>query len=730
MTRRKRKARNEHGPGGAAAATAATDSEPPLGSSEPPPSDPAALRGRNAIEEATTARLDLGDQPERDHAQSASSNPPAAAPAAAPPAAPRPKSDPPPPPPPRKSLPGPVPADLPPVPRATDASAKKTSSIAPDAIGRTLDGRYLIEERLGVGGVGAVYLGTQLALGRSVAIKLLHEGLDPSFRTRFEREAKALAALRHPNIVSVTDYGLDGTTPYLVMEKLEGETLGERLARGPLLPEHVLELARQLLRALGFVHEQGLVHRDLKPGNLFLELTPDGDERLKLLDFGLAKFVQEPGVEGQTVTRAGHVVGTPAYMAPEQIAGDAVDARSDIYAVGVLLYQALSGRVPFEGEPMEQLKGHLVAPVPPLTNAQAGQQPRPELNALIMRALEKRRDARFGSALEMLVAIEAVPQPWLIDSGPGDDDADGDAGAVAKTVVHQAAAKRHAVAQQQARPWRARARLAFLLTLGAMALIGVQQLRTRLPRIVPKPIAPQVVPGERSAQSAETAGSGTDMVFGFPEAAREPTAVPAAGEAEAGQGGEPIAVVAPGEAVAGEAAPATDDGQPLAAEQAEAAPEAAATPTQPSQPAGWRNPWLRDTPTALRQIRKAVMDGSSGNDRMIVTLRKYNRTAEHDARGHLLLARMYLNRGWRDDALNQFATAVQVDPSSRGAPKMLSDLLGIVANGKDSREAARFVRETYGSEALREIDHALLVYKADSSALIRLKSLRTTIAGP
>jgi len=621
-----------------------------------------------------------------------------------------------------------------------------------DAVGRTLDGRYSIEERLGMGGVGAVYLGTQLALGRSVAIKLLHEGLDPSFRTRFEREAKALAALRHPNIVSVTDYGVDDVTPYLVMEKLEGETLGERLSRGPLLPEHVLELTRQLLRALGFVHEQGLVHRDLKPGNLFLELTPDGDERLKLLDFGLAKFVQEPGIEGQTVTRAGHVVGTPAYMAPEQIAGDAVDARSDIYAVGVLVFQMLSGKVPFEGEPMEQLKGHLVAPVPPLVLAQTELKPRAELSALVLRALEKRRDARFDSALDMLTTLEAIPQPWLVDPILVDGNPEDDSQSAAKTALHKGAQKRHAAAQKQQSARPGRGRLLTVLLLGLLALVAVQHLGDPAPRPPAAAVtsqAPTAVPAapneDPPAAEAEPEENGTarpdmDMVIALPEAARDPAAAAAAAAAS---GGESAAASA-GESAAAPGAGTQDPGAALAADPASAAAEAestihdqqaaaelAARPAlPPGPPAGWRNPWTRDTPAALRNIRKAVMEGERGNDRMIAILRKYNRGAtDKDARGHLLLARMYLNRGWREDALNQYTIAFHVDPSSRGAPKMLSDVLTLVAYGKTYRNASRFVREAYGAEAVREIDRSLVAYKQDPAAVARLKALRAALGG-
>jgi eukaryotic-like serine/threonine-protein kinase len=205
----------------------------------------------------------------------------------------------------------------------------------PSAIGRALDGRYRLEAEIGVGGLGAVYRATHEKLDKSVAIKLLHQhcGTSELLRGRFEREAKALATLDHPNIVSVTDFGIAEDTPYLVMELLEGETLAERLDRGPLAGTEAPKLIKELLAALRFVHERGLVHRDMKPSNVFLQRLPSGGERVKILDFGLAKFMgPDPAPEKSepTLTRAGAVVGTPAYMSPEQAAGDSADARSDV----------------------------------------------------------------------------------------------------------------------------------------------------------------------------------------------------------------------------------------------------------------------------------------------------------------------------------------------------------------------------------------------------------------
>jgi serine/threonine protein kinase len=299
------------------------------------------------------------------------------------------------------------------------ASARVSPEIAAVAdgalIGHCIDERYCLEAVIGVGGLGSVYRATHTKLQRPVAVKLLHETFGESQiqRGRFAREAKALAALQHPNIVAVLDYGVSEARPYLVMELLEGETLSQRLHEGPLQVEAALQVVQQLLEALSFMHRARLVHRDVKPSNVFLLNTPDGPDRVKVLDFGLAKFTATPMMVNTdpTLTRDGAILGTPAYMSPEQATGEIVDARSDVYAVGVILFRMLAGRLPFEGDAIEQVRSHLIAPVPPLNRPE----PEPELDsaleALICRAMAKRREDRFTDAGEMLRAlVERFPQ--------------------------------------------------------------------------------------------------------------------------------------------------------------------------------------------------------------------------------------------------------------------------------------------------------------------------------
>jgi serine/threonine-protein kinase len=633
--------------------------------------------------------------------------------------------------------------------RRDDKAKEKPKS---DIIGRTLDDRYRIEERLGVGGVGAVYRATHVTLGRPVAVKLLLEGLDPSFRARFEREAKALAGLRHPNIVSIVDYGVTEDMPYLVMELLEGETLSQRINNRTLKSDEVLEIARQLLRALSFVHEQGLVHRDLKPGNVFAEKLPGGEERIKLLDFGLAKVIEGDGKDEPPVTRAGHAVGTPAYMAPEQVAGDAADARTDCYGVGVLLFQMLCGRVPFVGEPMEQLRSSLVTPAPALSEAKPSLKPRPELEALVARAMCKPRDGRFQSAADMLAALEAVPRPWLLDDPAFADtalaDRSGDHPSMAPTLLHAPGSGKPPRVSRHSAKGDAAARPRGVWLLLALSVIAALYYSKFVPaseqvRPVPKkdatsqaevaappPARAQPEPERMVIQPSEVEAA---QPAPAPEAA-QPSAEPAAPDPAAEPAQDTVAVApepATPEEQKQEQPPATAEPDTVPAPPPAPAPAAtaqSAAPARPPRPYA-RNPWARGTPPPLVQVRHAVNNGDQLGERTIIALRKYNRLYAEDVRGHLVLARLYLNRNWRPDALSQYQIAVQLDMSARGAPEMLPDVLKMVAQGKVAGEASRFVRQTWGTEALPAIGRAMAASAKDKDAQARLKALRASISG-
>ena len=272
-----------------------------------------------------------------------------------------------------------------------------------DALINTLfDGRYRIVRKLGSGGMADVYLAEDEELGRRVAVKILNDrhANDESFVERFRREAKNAAGLSHPNIVSIYDRGEAEGTYYIAMEFLDGRSLKELVvARGPLPIGDAIQFTRQVLGALRFAHRKGVVHRDIKPHNVMA----DGDGRLKVTDFGIARA----GVS--QMTEAGSIIGTAQYLSPEQARGAAVDQRSDLYSVGILLYEMLTGTVPFTGEsPVEIAMKHLSdTPRPP--SLQRPEIP-PDLDMVVLRALAKNPDDRFQTAEEMDAELDRVAQ--------------------------------------------------------------------------------------------------------------------------------------------------------------------------------------------------------------------------------------------------------------------------------------------------------------------------------
>ncbi len=278
-------------------------------------------------------------------------------------------------------------------------------------VGQTLPGGYQILDLLSVGGMGRVYRAEQRALGRTVAVKVIHPHLlaDENSIVRFMTEARAASQLNHPNSVSVIDFGKtqDGQ-PYLVMEFLRGKDLARvSYEQGPLPFKRIADVLQQVLRALSEAHDLEIVHRDLKPENIILEPMRRGGDFVKVVDFGLAKLKADASTPN--VTMPGIVCGTPDYMAPEQGRGDPIDGRSDLYGVGVMLFQLLTGRLPFESEnPTQVVLMHLSAPVPdPTAIAPERHIPEP-LVAVVQKALQKNAEDRYQDALEFADALAAA----------------------------------------------------------------------------------------------------------------------------------------------------------------------------------------------------------------------------------------------------------------------------------------------------------------------------------
>jgi len=284
-----------------------------------------------------------------------------------------------------------------------DGSALKTAG-GRDLVGSVIAGNYHIEKKLGEGGMGTVYLGQHVKMGRKSAIKVMTQSMahDPDAIARFNREATNAARINHPNVCAIYDFGEtpDGLI-YLAMEFIEGESLSDLMEReGVLPPQRAAGIFQQAADALQAAHDLGIVHRDLKPDNIMITRGKGGADVVKVVDFGIAKAVG--GEEGQKVTKTGLVVGTPEYMSPEQLAGDQLDGRSDIYSLALVLYRMLTGTLPFQADSAQEVMIKRLTDEPmPLNAAAPGMAFPDQLQVVMDRALQRMPSERYGSAAEL-----------------------------------------------------------------------------------------------------------------------------------------------------------------------------------------------------------------------------------------------------------------------------------------------------------------------------------------
>jgi len=559
------------------------------------------------------------------------------------------------------------------------------ASVPDPFIGRTLNGRYDVLARLGAGGVGVVYRGRQVQLDRLVAIKMLQQSAaaSPEWRRRFEREARALSALAHPNIVTVTDYGIDGDVPYLVMELLEGKTLADQINEGPVSSARALDIVGQTLRGLAFAHRQGIVHRDLKPANIFLQALPDHADHVRLLDFGTAKFLEGASSTSlaENLSRVGAVFGTPAYMAPEQARAERVDTRADIYATGAILFQLLAGRLPFvAATPEGVMEAHVSAPVPSLAEL------RPDLSIarlvqpVIERAMAKKPADRYPQAMWMLSALESLegggsrvaatgaplaPTPTLKDLPPVRRVRRAE-----PPTLKDLAPVRSERSERPARSFPWRTAIALVVLAGAVAT-GMTYLR-RHPGLLTesaKPVAAQApAPDPRTTTT--------------PPAQQQP-AVPA---------------------------------------QTQTKPTAAAPPGKRA-----RDPWQDPVPEALKPIREKLEHGVRLNEGALGPAYTFARENPDDPRPWLLIAHAYAQLNWVSDSVERYQRAYRADPTSRGDPQMLEDLLKAATHRTAGRNAVKAIRDMYGAEALPAIEKAIARGAGDKDGDDRLDHLRDSL---
>lgn len=465
-----------------------------------------------------------------------------------------------------------------------------TTAAATYPSGTVIDERYRIDSVLGIGGFGAVYKGTQLAMDQVVAIKVLKSEHIQSEEhvKRFAREAKAASKLRHPNTIRIFDFGSHTDHAlYLAMEFLEGDTLAARLDHDQQMSApQVGHIISQVCHSLTEAHEHGIIHRDLKPENIMLLSVPGVDDFVKVLDFGIAAKVAESNENDEKLTEMGMIMGTPTYMSPEQALGKPLDARSDVYALGVLMYEALTGKVPFEGDqPMNVLVRHINdPPVEPRKRAPEADIPK-AMERLVLRCLEKDPRHRPQTTAELAAEIDkALNQPEgslrrgiAVDPEPQDAVATTALPHLADEPVQQQTssvpaprpriASERAAAADFAEP--STGKRPIWLALGAVLLfagvIGVVAIA------VPPAEAPA---GAESDAATPTPGPGAaDAQAAAPTPAPDVAAAPNAAQAEADAGSAaPEADVA---AVA--AAPDTPEAEETAAVAA-AAPDAAPSP--------------------------------------------------------------------------------------------------------------------------------------------------------
>ena len=572
-------------------------------------------------------------------------------------------------------------------------------------IGRILDARYEVLGRLGEGGVGVVYRGRQTHLGRFVAIKVLHQDAAgiPEWRRRFEREAKALSALAHPNVVPVTDFGIDGGVPFLVMELLQGKTLNDLIKEGPLSLARTLDIVRQTLRGLAFAHGKGIVHRDLKPANVFLQELPDQADHVRLLDFGMAKFLEGSGSRTvpENLTRAGIVFGTPAYMSPEQVKAGSVDARSDVYTAGILLFELLTGRRPFLADSYEGYLGaHLTQPVPSLAKLRPRIPAARLFQGLIERAMAKKPADRFEDAGALLAGLEAV---------------------MAKRKVVAAMGRRaeprgtppsgtRRVSPSASRPGRrALAVVVFAAGIGAVA--------TYLRRDRATPVETGALPAEPPVSKVAPPAEPSPKPAPAPPSPTAPPTSPPKSELAAPQPAMPAPTKPPPEA--------------------RAKPESEGPSEQPEQPeqlekqrkprASARNPWKAPVPRALRPIRDRLNHGAHLTQRALAPLYEFAHGNPGDPRPWLLLGHAYAELDWYSDSVDRYVRADHVDSTSRGDPQMLADLLKGAAHPAAAHAAARAIRDIYGAEAIPALDKAIKSSAGDREATGRLARLRDSL---
>jgi serine/threonine-protein kinase len=562
-----------------------------------------------------------------------------------------------------------------------------------DRIGSLIDERYQITEVMASGAMGAVYKAERVPHGKLVAIKFLHASFasDSEFQARFERETRVMSKLNHPNCVSVVDFGVWQGAPYLVMDYVDGVTLRSVMDAGPLPAARALGIARQILAGLAHAHQQDVFHRDVKPANIMLSEEIGHGERVRILDFGLARL---QGNVGRDATQTNIVVGTPNYMAPEQtVPGSMIDGRTDLYAAGVVLFEMIAGRRPFVSDDTLQLLGlHRGAPIPKLaTTAPEGTELPYGIQDVIDKAMAKSPKDRYQSAIEFAKAIDDVAagklDPMEIDAtvpkmrtGPV-SVVPGSSLEMGATLLAADASEIRGEAKRT-RLWPSA--LLLLAGTGAMAAYLIHRrpaASSQQPKIVDKTPLGGVDARIDDARSIDSP-SPPDATVMLDAPEPEVDAAVAAGSDEEEVQIDPSAVENPDQN-AGSAAPEDED------ENAPKSEEEVEKIEPPPPPAA---------PQLARTVHDAVLMIKAGDKELALTsLRVLWRSQPNSGYIPFLLGNLYFDKKWWSVALEHYGKAIKKSAGYKKNAALNKNVIRMLASPKTQKAATTFLRRTIGN---------------------------------
>jgi len=598
---------------------------------------------------------------------------------------------------------------------------------ASDRVGSVIDGRYKVTEVMAAGSMGSVYKAERIPVGKLVAVKFLHAGFaqDAEFQARFERETRVMSKLNHPNCVSVLDFGVWENSPYLVMDYVDGVTLRSVMDKGPLPPNQALQMARQVLSGLAHAHKQEIFHRDVKPANIMISEEIGHGQRVRILDFGLARL---QGNVGRDATQTNMVVGTPNYMAPEQtVPGGSVDGRSDLYAVGVVLYEMIVGERPFQAEDTLQLLGmHRAAPVPRLADrVKKGIELPKGMQELIDRAMAKSPDARFQTAIDMAEAIDEVLEgkldPTMEDvtlpkSGPirRKQANTGSSRALASTVFDMSAASAETDASALRRPGKFPTALFLILVfIGGGAALAGYLMKGRPSKGTAKVTTPRDAGVLATTHDTKRADAATNIVpTTTPDAAVAVTTTPvdagttvaqafgdAALQYQLDDAGLPIIPDPPDNE--DEIDPEkVDDPDPEAAAGKKAPADEEENAPKSEEEVEKREPAPPPEPQLAKSIHGAVMQIKAGKKELaLASLRALQKKNTNSAYIPFLMGNLYFDKMWWSVSMDFYQAAIRKNSGYRRNTVLNRNVIRMLASTKTRQRATNFLRGIIGKFA-------------------------------